>query len=84
MLSKTFEFLRIADVQPSNEKVRTRIESATAVLKQIGDEESSDVVLVSRKVSSQGSTSRHLHRTLLSSPRLFRLSRIRTLRSRWI
>ena len=29
MLNKAFEFLRIADPQPSNEKVRLRTKSAT-------------------------------------------------------
>ncbi len=32
MLSQTFEFLRIADVQPSDEKVRKRKQSATDLL----------------------------------------------------
>ena len=45
MLSKTFEFLRIADVQPSDEKVRKRTQSATDLLNQILSEESRDVVL---------------------------------------
>src|SRR5438046_8021536 len=45
MLSKTFEFLRIADVQPFDEKVRKRIQSATDLLSQIGVKDSRDVVL---------------------------------------
>jgi hypothetical protein len=45
MLSKTFEFLRIADVQPTDEKVRKRTQSATDLLTQIESEESPDVLL---------------------------------------
>lgn len=45
MLSKTFEFLRIADVQPADEKVRKRTQSATDLLNQIRAEDSRDVVL---------------------------------------
>jgi hypothetical protein len=45
MLSKTFEFLRIADVQPSAEKVKLRTQSATEILAQVDAEESNEVLL---------------------------------------
>jgi len=45
MLSKTFEFLRIADVAPNDDKVRKRNQSAADLLNQILTHESRDVVL---------------------------------------
>ncbi len=45
MLSKTFEFLRIADVKPSAEKVKLRTESATDILAQVDAQKGRDVLL---------------------------------------
>lgn len=45
MLNKTLEFLRIADVQPTDEKVRRRTESATALVAQLASEENQNVLL---------------------------------------
>jgi hypothetical protein len=45
MLSKTFEFLRIADVQPSAEKVKLRTQSARDSLALVDAQENRDVLL---------------------------------------
>src|SRR5438552_3785574 len=45
MLNKTLEFLRIADVQPSDDKVRKRTASATALVAQIATKENRAVLL---------------------------------------
>jgi hypothetical protein len=37
MLSKAFEFVRIADINPGDEKVRRRKEAASSLLKQLGE-----------------------------------------------
>ena len=45
MLSQTFEFLRIVDVQPSDEKVRKRKQSATDLLAHFDANDSQDIML---------------------------------------
>lgn len=45
MLNKTVEFLRIADVQPTDEKVRRRTASATALAAKIASKENRGVLL---------------------------------------
>jgi hypothetical protein len=45
MLSQTFEFLRIIDVQPSDEKVRKRKQSATDLLAHFDANDSQDIML---------------------------------------
>lgn len=45
MLNHTLEFLRIADIQPSDEKVRKRRESAAELLKHFETEENRDILL---------------------------------------
>jgi hypothetical protein len=45
MLDKGFEFLRVADPQPSNEKVRSRVKSASALIKWLRTDEARDELL---------------------------------------
>src|ERR1051326_4236888 len=45
MLNKTLEFLRIADLHPSDEKVRNRLESAKALMELIAKRENRSLLL---------------------------------------
>ena len=45
MLNHALEFLRIADVQPSDEKIRKRRESAAELVTAIGSKENRGILL---------------------------------------